>query len=38
MVVRIYIYKQNYEKVLKIKEGGVSVLDYTQCASLKHIH
>ena len=23
--------------LLKIKEGGVSVLIYTQCASLKHI-
>ena len=38
MVVRIHIYKYIHEKVLKIKEGGVSVLNDTQCASLKHIH
>ena len=38
MVVRIYIYKKNCEKALKIKEGDVSVLDDTQCASLKHIY
>ena len=33
-----HIYNEKLIKIIKVKEGGESVLIYTQCASLKHIH